>query len=164
MAPLGLGFGFEAAVNMFTLQNLYYYAGTEEAFRLFLRVKELDLLFTTESIEPWWDVRNCQPWLKGMVLLISLVLGVSSSFRGIQLVSRRVYNKSLKCEFPKTKWNKFYENSVEKYNPCIFPKKKGKEASDSKARKVTVDNMMSSEEYGRFIKDNDEVMMLKKKK
>ena len=114
---------------MFTLQkfiHLYCYTGTQEAFRLFLRVKELDLLFTTENIEPWWDVRNYRPWLKGMVLFISLVLGVSSSFRGIQLVNRRVYSKSLKCEFPETKWNEFCENSVEKYNPCIFPKKKEK--------------------------------------
>ena len=78
------------------------YTGTQEAFRPFIRVKELDLLLTTGQGIPWWDPEKDTPELTGVILLIVLILGASSPGYDLEISTDVLYYHDTKMKWPVT--------------------------------------------------------------
>lgn len=95
------------------------YTGTREAFRPFIRIKELDLLLTTAQSIVWWDSAKKAPKLYGIALLIILMLGVSSPKLDLEITTDALH----KFNFPVTGWNQYYAEHKRKYAPTLTVKK-----------------------------------------
>ena len=96
-----------------------------------MRVLELDLVLTTAEAIKFWNTKENKPHLTGLVLLIVLMLGVSSSSGvPLQLTNRLILAEHKVLQWPKTMWNSYYESSVEKYSKKITAKRKGKQPSE----------------------------------
>ena len=96
-----------------------------------MRVLELDLVLTTAEAIKFWNTKENKPHLTGLVLLIVLMLGVSSSSGvPLQLANTLILAEHKILQWPKTMWNSYYESSVEKYSKKITAKRKGKQPSE----------------------------------
>ena len=85
---------------------------------------------TAEAIK-FWNTNDNKPHLTGLVLLIILMLGMSSSSGvPLQLTNRLILAEHQVLQWQKTMWNTYYENSVEKYSKKITAKRKGKQPSE----------------------------------
>ena len=92
-----------------------------------MRVLELDLVLTTAEAIKFWNTNDNKPHLTGLVLLIILMLGMSSSSGvPLQLTNRLILAEHSRLQWPTTMWNSYYESSREKYNKKITAKRKGK--------------------------------------
>ena len=95
-----------------------------------MRVLELDLVLTTAEAIKFWNTNDNKPHLTGLVLLIILMLGMSSSSGvPLQLTNRLILAEHSRLQWPTTMWNSYYESSREKYNKKITAKRKGKPPS-----------------------------------
>ena len=96
-----------------------------------MRVLELDLVLTTAEAIKFWNTKENKPHLTGLVLLIILMLGMSSSSGvPLQLTNELILAEHQVKQWPKTMWNSYYESSVEKYSKKITVKRKGKQPSE----------------------------------
>lgn len=124
------------------------YTANRETFRPYLRIKELDLLYTTETTIPWWDAENDQPNLLGLTVLIVLMMGVFLPDSGLQLTSDNVreYVHQHKDKHPKTTWNAYYDKMKEKYPDKITASKKAPKESGSNKRQPNLSKLFMSRE------------------
>ena len=119
-------------------------AGTREAFRPLIRIKELDLLLTTSTVTEWW--KEERPVLMGLILLIVLSLGASPGEGPLKFVKQSILQSiANEYQWPSTQWSKVYESVQNKYPDEIRPKRKGKVPRNYAERRIAVTTMPEQE-------------------
>ena len=115
-------------------------AGTREAFRPLIRIKTLDLLFTTSTVIEWW--KEERPVLMGLILLIVLSLAASPGEGQIKFEEQSILQSIANdYQWPSTQWSKVYESVRNKYPDEIRPKRKGKVPRSYAERRIAMPTM-----------------------